>query len=89
VQVTGNTIFNVLKLGESEVGEDERPLFPPRILAAEVLSNPFDDIIPRDLCALGIKKKAGEGVEDARTAPVERPLIRRTRCILISSLLNE
>lgn len=77
-QVTGNTIFNVLRLGESEVGEEERPLFPPRILSAEVLSNPFDDIIPRDLYALGIKKKPGES-ESAKQDAIERPQIRKKR----------
>jgi len=47
-KVTGNTIYNVLKLNEVEVGEDDAPLGnPPRILSTEVLANPFDDIVIR------------------------------------------
>lgn len=32
---------------ELELDENERPLYPPRIKSAEVVLNPFDDIIPR------------------------------------------
>lgn len=46
-KVTGNTIFNVLKLGEVEVGPDDRPIDPILITKVEVLWNPFDDIVPR------------------------------------------
>ncbi|KAH7437599.1 hypothetical protein KP509_05G079900 [Ceratopteris richardii] len=47
-KVTGDTIYNLLKLGEAETGEDDRPLEPiPKILSVEVLWNPFDDIVPR------------------------------------------
>ncbi|OZJ06236.1 hypothetical protein BZG36_00780 [Bifiguratus adelaidae] len=45
-KVVGDTLFNVLKIGEMET-EDERPLYPPKIKSTEVISNPFDDIIPR------------------------------------------
>lgn len=45
-KVTGNTIFNMLKLEEGLV-EDERPLYPHKILKTEVLHNPFPDIEPR------------------------------------------
>jgi peptidyl-prolyl cis-trans isomerase SDCCAG10 len=46
-KITGNTIFNVLKLGEVEVGPNDRPLDTIRITSVEVLWNPFDDITPR------------------------------------------
>ncbi|CAG8442080.1 8044_t:CDS:10 [Ambispora leptoticha] len=46
-KVVGDTIFNVLKIGELEVDADERPFYPPSILSTEVLANPFDDIVPR------------------------------------------
>ncbi len=46
-KVTGSTIFNVLRLGEVEVGPDDRPLEPIQLLGVEVLWNPFDDIVPR------------------------------------------
>jgi peptidyl-prolyl cis-trans isomerase SDCCAG10 len=46
-KITGNTIFNVLKLGELEVGPNDRPIDTIRITSVEVLWNPFDDIVPR------------------------------------------
>lgn len=36
-----------MKMTELEVDQNERPLYPPRIKSAEVVLNPFDDIIPR------------------------------------------
>jgi len=48
-KVTGNTIFNVLRLGEVEVGGEggDRPIDELKIKGIEVLWNPFDDIVPR------------------------------------------
>ncbi|KAG2235834.1 hypothetical protein INT48_003946 [Thamnidium elegans] len=46
-RVAGDTLFNVMKMTELELDENERPLYPPRIKTAEVVLNPFDDIIPR------------------------------------------
>uniref|UniRef100_A0A7S4UWM0 PPIase cyclophilin-type domain-containing protein n=2 Tax=Guillardia theta TaxID=55529 RepID=A0A7S4UWM0_GUITH len=48
-KVTGKTIFNLDAMGASECDQDDRPLYPPRILSTEVLLNPFDDIIPREV----------------------------------------
>lgn len=45
-KVTGDTIFNMLKLEEGLI-EDERPVYPHKILKTEVLYNPFPDIVPR------------------------------------------
>ena len=45
--MTGNTIYNLDAMGEYETGPDDRPLYPPRITSAEVILNPFDDIVPR------------------------------------------
>ncbi|XP_070562465.1 spliceosome-associated protein CWC27 homolog [Ptychodera flava] len=46
-KVVGNTVFNMLKLAEVETDPDERPLEPHKIKSVQILSNPFDDIIPR------------------------------------------
>jgi peptidyl-prolyl cis-trans isomerase SDCCAG10 len=32
-----------------ETDDDDRPLFPPKILSVDVVWNPFDDIVPRRL----------------------------------------
>ncbi|RKP33596.1 cyclophilin-like domain-containing protein, partial [Dimargaris cristalligena] len=45
--VLGDSIFNVLKIGQLETDADERPLKPPKILEITVTDNPFDDIVPR------------------------------------------
>ncbi|RHZ89882.1 hypothetical protein Glove_9g107 [Diversispora epigaea] len=58
-KVVGDTIFNVLKIGELEVDKNERPLYPPKILSTEVIGNPFDDIIPRITVAEKIAQKSG------------------------------
>ncbi|XP_028915115.1 spliceosome-associated protein CWC27 homolog [Ornithorhynchus anatinus] len=47
-KVTGDTVYNMLRLTEVEIDEEERPLNPHKIRSCEVLFNPFDDIIPRD-----------------------------------------
>ncbi|KAM4709014.1 spliceosome-associated protein CWC27 homolog [Discoglossus pictus] len=46
-KVTGDTVYNLLRLTEVDIGEDERPVNPHKIKTSEVLFNPFDDIIPR------------------------------------------
>ena len=53
-KVIGNTIYNMIKLNESEL-VNERPKRPERIISAIVLNNPFEDIVPRNLRALKVK----------------------------------
>lgn len=54
----GDTIYNVLRFNEQETDDDDRPMDPPRLLRADVLWNPFDDIVPRvDRC-----RRAGDCV---------------------------
>ncbi|CAM9249133.1 unnamed protein product [Choristocarpus tenellus] len=52
-KITGNTVFNALRMGDVETDKDDRPLEPPRLTSVEVLLNPFDDIIPRNLGLVG------------------------------------
>ncbi|CAG5125701.1 unnamed protein product [Candidula unifasciata] len=60
-KVGGDTVYNMLKLQEVEVDDNERPLYPHKIIRTEILSNPFDDIIPRV-----IKKVKKEKEEDKK-----------------------
>ncbi|XP_076392747.1 spliceosome-associated protein CWC27 homolog [Megachile rotundata] len=46
-KVTGETIYNMLKLEEALVDENDRPLYPPKVIKTEILNNPFSDIVPR------------------------------------------
>lgn len=55
-KVTGDTLYNMLKLEEGLVDHNERPMYPQKILGTEILSNPFEDIVPRKL-AKEIKKE--------------------------------
>ncbi|XP_039111430.1 spliceosome-associated protein CWC27 homolog isoform X2 [Hyaena hyaena] len=48
-KVTGDTVYNMLRLTEVDVDEEERPRNPHKIRSCEVLFNPFDDIIPREI----------------------------------------
>merc|ERR1712002_1011382 len=47
-KVAGDTIYNLVRLGEVETDENERPINPPVIKWTRVLANPFDDIEPRE-----------------------------------------
>jgi peptidyl-prolyl cis-trans isomerase SDCCAG10 len=46
-RIVGDTLFNLLKLGELQTDKDERPIFDARIITTKILSNPFEDIVPR------------------------------------------
>ncbi|XP_043277171.1 spliceosome-associated protein CWC27 homolog [Venturia canescens] len=59
-KVTGETIYNMLKLEEALVDENERPSYPQKILKTEVITNPFKDIVPRDLGKSAIEEKKSE-----------------------------
>uniref|UniRef100_A0A8D2ARE2 Spliceosome-associated protein CWC27 homolog n=1 Tax=Sciurus vulgaris TaxID=55149 RepID=A0A8D2ARE2_SCIVU len=48
-KVTGDTVYNMLRLTEVDIDDDERPRNPHKIKSCEVLFNPFDDIIPREI----------------------------------------
>lgn len=64
-RVEGDTIFNLVKMGEADLVEgegSERPMYPTRITGAEVLVNPFEDMVAqvRRLDVSGFKEKGGE-----------------------------
>lgn len=47
--VGGSTIYNVLSLADVEISatEPDRPVYPPKLLRAEVIHHPFTDLVPR------------------------------------------
>ncbi|CAF0908203.1 unnamed protein product [Adineta steineri] len=45
-KVVGDTLFNMLKLGEGDV-IDETPVYKHKILKTEIITNPFDNMVPR------------------------------------------
>lgn len=46
-KVVGNTLFNVLKMGDLQTDANDYPLYPPSIRSVSIVNNPFPDIIPR------------------------------------------
>ncbi|CAD5111989.1 DgyrCDS1243 [Dimorphilus gyrociliatus] len=56
-KVAGNTIYNMIKLGDSPTDSNERPLNPYKIIKTEILSNPFDDIEPREIAKKSEKQE--------------------------------
>ncbi|XP_018328412.1 uncharacterized protein LOC108739157 [Agrilus planipennis] len=60
-KVTGETLFNMLKLEEGLI-VGERPEYPHKIIKTEVLHNPFPDIVPRIKEVKEEKKKKKEKV---------------------------
>ncbi|XP_041359029.1 spliceosome-associated protein CWC27 homolog [Gigantopelta aegis] len=63
-KVVGNTLYNMLKLQDVETNDDERPLYPHKIVKTEILSNPFDDIVPRDIKKI---KKVADNVKKTQS----------------------
>ncbi|CAM9214172.1 unnamed protein product [Lampetra fluviatilis] len=51
-KVVGDTLYNVLRLAEVEIGPNDRPIRPHVIRSTEVLCNAFDDIAPRSVVTL-------------------------------------
>lgn len=67
-KITGNTIFNALRMGNVDVDEHDRPVEAIQIESMEVLNNPFDDVVPRST-VMGRKKEEEEAAkreEEAR-----------------------
>lgn len=65
-KVTGDTLFNMLKLEEGEIEDGERPVYIQKVLRTEILHNPFDDIVPRVIVEKKekkAKKKKEKGVK--------------------------
>lgn len=61
-KVVGDTVFNMIKLGDVVVDHNERPLYPQKIIKTTVLLNPFDDIVPRE--REGKKSKSEKKVKE-------------------------
>lgn len=62
-------------MGDVETDKDDRPLEPPRLNSVEVLLNPFDDIVPRNLGGEGSAADA----EAAASAAAEEKKKRRKK----------
>lgn len=63
-KVTGQTLYNIIRLGEGEVDRNERPLYQQKIISTEVLNNPFTDIVPRAKAVKKVEKTREEKARD-------------------------
>lgn len=45
-KVSGETIYNLLKLNDSQTDSNDRPLYPHKINKVKILHNPFEDLVP-------------------------------------------
>jgi peptidyl-prolyl cis-trans isomerase SDCCAG10 len=55
-RVAGDTIYNLARIGESEVDGD-RPIYPITVTSVEVLENPFKDMVARIRTAAPVVKE--------------------------------
>lgn len=48
-RIAGDTIYNLMKMAEAEIaeGSEERPMYPTKISGAEIIVNPFEDMVKR------------------------------------------
>ncbi|KAK8797383.1 hypothetical protein WA158_004591 [Blastocystis sp. Blastoise] len=56
-RVNDDTIYNILRMADLEIGKEDRPVYPPKIINVTVVDNPFPDIVPR------VIKKKEDGVK--------------------------
>lgn len=65
-KITGETIYNMLKLEDSQTDPNDRPLYPHKILKATILNNPFPDLqcrVVKEDMKVKEGKKRKEGVK--------------------------
>ncbi|XP_044464825.1 peptidyl-prolyl cis-trans isomerase CYP57 [Mangifera indica] len=72
-KVTGDSVFNLLRIGEVDTDKDDRPLDPlPKILSVEVLWNPFEDIVPRILSRPSVQTTTDADNKDTKKKAVKK-----------------
>ncbi len=96
-RVEGATIYNLMKMGETELESregSEIPVYPTKITGAEILVNPFEDMVKREPSNLAravekeeakkkLKKKGGKtllsfGGEETEEG-MEQPVLKRQK----------
>ncbi len=75
--VAGDTVFNLLRMGEVETDDNDRPVDGITLKTVEVLLNPFDDVVPR------ISQKIEE------VAEVKKPKPKGTKNLTLLSFGEE
>ncbi|KAJ3048547.1 Peptidyl-prolyl isomerase cwc27, partial [Rhizophlyctis rosea] len=81
-KVVGDTIFNLLRMGEADTDANERPIYPTKVTGAEVIANPFDDIEPRTSPQERAAKAAAEKAERDRQEQARKPKGKKNKNLL-------
>ncbi|KAL5559471.1 hypothetical protein UlMin_035682 [Ulmus minor] len=72
-KVSGDSIYNLVRLGEVETDKNDHPLDPPpKILSVEILWNPFDDIVPRQPAKLSVPSISETDNKDSKKKAVKK-----------------
>ncbi len=59
-KVIGDSLFNVVRIGELDTDKHDRPYDPPEILGVDIVDNPFDDIVCRPVTKLVTASSASD-----------------------------
>ncbi|KAJ4367001.1 Peptidyl-prolyl isomerase cwc27 [Neocucurbitaria cava] len=98
-RIAGDTIYNLMKMAEADIreGSEDEPMYPTRITGADIIINPFEDMVKRVSVAERTepearkpkkpKRKAGKNVlsfgddEAADSAPVAKKAKYNTKLV--------
>lgn len=73
-KIVGDTLYNLVRMGQGECEEGtERPVYPVKILGAEVVINPFEDMVPREI----VRKT--DTLEDAAVAARKKAAAKKKK----------
>lgn len=73
-KIVGDTLYNLVRMGQGECEEGtERPVYPVKVLGAEVVINPFEDMVPREI----VKKT--NTLEDAAAAARKKAAAKKKK----------
>lgn len=64
-RVVGDTVFNLVKMGEADLEREgsERPMYPTKVTGAQILVNPFEDMVRTARKARQMAKEVGKEEE--------------------------
>ncbi|KAK4548484.1 hypothetical protein LTR36_009394 [Oleoguttula mirabilis] len=77
-RVEGETIYNLMKMGDVELVEgegSERPLYPTKVTGAEILVNPFEDMVARAREAPRVREEGGRREVKKRKKPAGKNVL--------------
>lgn len=64
-RVVGDTLYNVLRMGEADLEREgsERPMYPTKVTGAQIMVNPFEDMVRTERKARQTAKEVGKIAE--------------------------